>query len=98
MYNYVTSAQNSDEPCFKRRLTVIEMNMFTSKYRMYYFLSAYVGVFAVLAILGYYMIERSGLVRVHNAPVQTFSTDLTYYDLPRMTVACRRGFPAAYGR
>ncbi len=59
----------------------------TPKTRLYAFVAAYISVFTVLAVIGYYLADEVGLVHRHQAlQTQKFATDLAYYDLPRMNI------------
>ena len=63
------------------------MKFRSAKHRMRFYLVAYICVFAVLAVLGRYTALRIGFIKPPATEIQTFSTDLTYFDMPRMTVA-----------
>jgi len=62
------------------------MKYFTSKSRMFLLIGSYIGVFGMLAALGYYAMDKTGMVMHAVRVKQDFATDLTYQDLPRMTV------------
>jgi len=64
----------------------------SSKYGAYHFLVLYVGVFVSLAALGYYVANKYSVTGVQPTPsARTFATDLTYYDMPRMTISVGSG-------
>ncbi|MGB9153147.1 MAG: flagellar basal body-associated FliL family protein [Alphaproteobacteria bacterium] len=68
------------------------MEVFSSRYRAYHFLAAYIGVFVMLSVLGYYVASKSSFVDSRPAPMtHKFATDLAYYDMPRLTVALGSG-------
>lgn len=69
------------------------MEFFSSKYKTYHFVALYVGVFVALAALGYYVANRYSLAAVQPPPEasRAFATDLTYYDMPRMTITVGGG-------
>ena len=50
------------------------MQIAPHRLRLYYFLTLYVGVFAMLAIIGYYVAGKAGMVNRHDT-TQKFVSD-----------------------
>ena len=83
---------NKSFAVFLRKTVVRRMEVFSSRYRAYHFLAAYIGVFVMLSVLGYYVASKSSFVDSRPAPMtHKFATDLAYYDMPRLTVALGSG-------
>ena len=65
------------------------------------FALSYTMVVTVLLVLGFYAAGRAGIIPTelkHTAGHPSFATEMTYYDIPRMTVAMSSGGGGAHLR